>query len=830
MGQSAATSSVFVRATVHDASGAVIRGASVEVVNNAGATVSHATSDAHGAFHVSLPPGEYSLNVSAAGFSPISIAIDARAAHSVDVTLPIETVKESVNVEDSPMAPKLSSDVAANQSANELDSNALQRLPVFEQDYVTMFSRFLSDVLTGTNGVSLVVNGVESNGPGVAPSAIRSVKINNNPYSAMFSSPGRARLEIVTAEGTPQLHGTLVALFRDSIFDATPVFAATKPKEQRRYYEGAFTGPIPAMHKTTFLTSFHLTQLDQQANVVAQSPSGEINENVPTPHRHGFVQARVFHTYGDANTLWVGYSYEHASQKDQGVGGVVLPSAGVDDVNYEHEINVGDTHIVSPHLVNNLRFLIGHNADVMLDVSDGPRYEVTDTIVFGSAQGDFRRTENHVDGNDTVTYSTGKHVWNFGIDVPDISRRGFTDERNNAGTYYYQDLSQLAADRPFEVQVQRGRGHTTFWEKVVAGFVEDSYRVSPKLSLNAGLRYYFQNYFHDRATDLAPRLGFAYSPARDGKTIIRGGAGIFYDRTGPKPISYLRLYNGYNIRTYLLEDPTLPITDASLAAVPVSVWQLDPRQRIPYTFHYSGGVERQLSAKSTLGINYVGFRGIDLFRSVDLNAPLVTGAARPDSAVGQLRDVQSDGYQKNNAIEVTFRGILANRFTGQAKYTLSKTYNNTSGITWFPENSYDAAADWGRSDFDRRHKLDLMEVVQLPKAFNLGLTFSAYSGLPENIVTGADDNGDGVVNDRPAGMPRNTMHGPGTCTIDLSVARDFNLSKKETRTLTIALNAFNALNERNDIAYVSSVSSPFFGQAILAQPPRRMQMKATFRF
>src|ERR1039458_5431589 len=76
--------------------------------------------------------------------------------------------------------------------------NALDRIPVFDQDYITTMSRFLDDNATGTNGVTLVVNGIEANGPGVTPSAIQEVKINNNPYSARFSRPGRARLEIVT--------------------------------------------------------------------------------------------------------------------------------------------------------------------------------------------------------------------------------------------------------------------------------------------------------------------------------------------------------------------------------------------------------------------------------------------------------------------------------------------------------------------------------------------------------------------------------------------------------------------------------------------------------
>ena len=84
------------------------------------------------------------------------------------------------------------------------------------------------------NGVTLVVNGIEANGPGVTPSAVQEVKINNNPYSARFSRPGRARLEIITKSGSPNYHGSFNFMFRDSVFDASNAFAVVKPPESRQ--------------------------------------------------------------------------------------------------------------------------------------------------------------------------------------------------------------------------------------------------------------------------------------------------------------------------------------------------------------------------------------------------------------------------------------------------------------------------------------------------------------------------------------------------------------------------------------------------------------------
>jgi hypothetical protein len=248
---------------------------------------------------------------------------------------------------------------------------------------------------------------------------------------------------------------------------------------------------------------------------------------------------------------------------------------------------------------------------------------------------------------------------------------------------------------------------------------------------------------------------------------------------------------------------------------------------------YSVGVEQQITEKSTFSASYVGSRGIGLFRSVDTNAPMINGTGvRPNPALGQERDIQSDGYQKSNGLELIFRGKPSRFFTGQVQYTLSKTYNNTGGITYFPANSYAPTADWALSDNDRRHKLDLLGSVPVQKYFTFGVALSLYSGKPVNVTTGSDNNHDGIVNDRPIGVLRNSMPGPGLIGLDLNIGHDFAFSKsaKEPRTLTVALNSFNVLNHENDVTYVGVITSRFFGHAVAAQPARRMQLDLQFKF
>ena len=833
--------------TVHDPSDAAIVGARVSLFDSKGQYVAETATDRSGNFHFErLAPADYQVQAEQEGFKTIrvSVAVGTRDRGPLRIVLPISVAAQEITVHAESSAPLVNTETSGNQDANSIDRAALDRVPVFDQDYVTTLSRFLNDSAVGTNGVSLVVNGIEANGPGVTPSAVKEVKINQDPYSAFYARPGRARIEITTKGGTPQFHGTANFMLRDSVFDAPNAYAVTKPSEHRHFFEGSVTGPLSRSKKTTFLLALEADQDDQQATVDAEALSGAVHDNVPVPMRHEFISGRVFHDLKNGDQFWIGYSYERRTVGNQGVGGTTLPEAGTDLHFLEHEVNVSYSHVVSAKWLNQLRFLVGHYDTPTTSLNPSPQIVVSGAFTGGGAQADSRRTEYHFDGANIVSYVSGRHQLKFGVDVPDISRRGMDDFTNRAGTYTFASLAAYRACvpptqppnpacQPATYLVQQGQGHLAFVERTVAGFIEDNLRVSPNFSLTLGMRYYWQNYFHDVPHNFAPRLGFAFAPAAQGKTVIRGGAGVFFDRTGPRPIADLLHFDGLHLLRFIVTNPSYPVTPAQLAAAPTSVVVLDPKANIPYTVQYSAGVERQITAKSTLSASYVGSRGVGIFRSVDANAPLPPGyTIRPNPNLGQERTIQSEGFQKSNGLEVTFRGKPSKYFSGQVQYTLSKTYNNTSGISYFPSNSYDPSADWARADTDRRHKFDLLASSQPVKAFTVGMALSLYSGQPVNETTGNDDNHDGIINDRPIGVLRNSIRGPGLINLDLNAAHDFKLAKsrKEPLTLTVALNSFNVLNHKNDLTYVGVVTSPFFGRGVQAQPPRRMQLNVEFKF
>jgi hypothetical protein len=138
-----------------------------------------------------------------------------------------------------------------------------------------------------------------------------------------------------------------------------------------------------------------------------------------------------------------------------------------------------------------------------------------------------------------------------------------------------------------------------------------------------------------------------------------------------------------------------------------------------------------------------------------------------------------------------------------------------------------------------RHRFVLAGTSDLPRAFRVGLMLVANSGTPFNITTGSDDNGDGVANDRPPGVTRNTGDGPGFVQTDLRVSKLFNFFKGSLnedgdvsgfRKMELSIDAFNLFNHPNLTNIIGQVSSPRFGQATGALAARTIQMSLRFNF
>jgi TonB dependent receptor len=167
------------------------------------------------------------------------------------------------------------------------------------------------------------------------------------------------------------------------------------------------------------------------------------------------------------------------------------------------------------------------------------------------------------------------------------------------------------------------------------------------------------------------------------------------------------------------------------------------------------------------------------------------------------------------------------------QYAYGRAWNDTNGIASFPADSYNTEAEWGRADFDLRHRFNLLGTFKAGKFFNLGAALALNTGAPYSITTGQDANRDSLALDRPAGVGRNTLQGPGFAQLDLLWSHEFALHKKTVDkgpSLTVGVNAINATNRANYAGYVGNLSSPFFGQAVAARPSRRLQLSLQLAF
>src|SRR5258708_7147500 len=155
-------------------------------------------------------------------------------------------------------------------------------------------------------------------------------------------------------------------------------------------------------------------------------------------------------------------------------------------------------------------------------------------------------------------------------------------------------------------------------------------------------------------------------------------------------------------------------------------------------------------------------RGLKLYRTRNINAPPPGSGALPDPAFIDIDQFESSGRSRSHSLTVSLQTTLRNRFDLLGQYTLSKSMDDASGLFFLPANNYDLLPEYGRADYDRRHRFNLISIYHLPWDFRAGTIVSMNSGIPYNITTGFDDNGDTVPNDRPLGIGRNTGAGRGT--------------------------------------------------------------------
>src|ERR1700694_5792519 len=298
--------SVAVTGMVVDPRRAAVTDATVTLKQEPNATQAPVKTDAAGRFRFDgVGDGSYSIEVEHEGFAqsvtPLQVRGRAPATLTIKLSLPSVVTKVTVVGDE---AAQVSTDISENLDTASVDQNLLEKVPVFDQDYVAAMSAFLDAGAIGTSGIQTIVNGVEVTSVTVSASAVQEVRINQNPYSAEYSRPGRGGLEIITKEAASDYHGTFNFIFRDSVLNARDPFALVRAPEQRRIFEGACGGPVGHDKSWSFMLSGHRQEEDLQSIVFAQDLSGPIQEIVPGPKRDTLLTLHVGHQFSQSHSAY----------------------------------------------------------------------------------------------------------------------------------------------------------------------------------------------------------------------------------------------------------------------------------------------------------------------------------------------------------------------------------------------------------------------------------------------------------------------------------------------------------------------------------------------
>jgi len=796
-----------------------------------------ARTDGAGTFRFDdVAPGMYELKAQFEGFEPVTVRLQvgSRAPGRQRLVLKIAGLKQNVIV--GTQAATVSLDAAQSQGGVTVDKAMLADIPAFDRDFLGALSAFLDPGAGGTGGTTLIVDGMEGRKVGVSASAIQQIKINQDPYSAEYTRPGQGRVEVITKAGTDRFHGEANVTFRDGHLDARNAFAETRPGGQRRIFEGILSGPIGDGRSTSFLVSVNREETDQQAIVYAQGLSGPIRDTVPTATRNLELSGTINRQQGKQNTLSLRVTYQNESATNEGVGGTTLREAGSDSTNREFQVIYSHRTMVTGHLINQFRFLVGGDHQPVFSINQTQRIVVQDAFTGGGAQANRLAEERHFTLNDSVVWSAGRHAVKAGFSIPDWSHRYSNDRTNFGGTFSFESLADYEAGRPYLFTQQQGDGQLAFMQKVLGAFVQDEFAARRNLSMSFGVRYDWLSFFGD-SNNVAPRASVAWAPGSKPGTIIRAGVGVFYDRASAGTIGeVLRSEQGRLFR-YTIQNPGYPnplTAGTGQPSAPTSLVQLGPGMVIPWALQFGGGIERQLAKATTAAVNYVGSRGVGLFRSRDVNAPPPPlYLSRPDPAHATIRQIESPGRQWSHSLQFSLRGQIGRFFTGSVQYVVSRTMNDTNGINAMPPNNFDLTGEWGRAGSDQRHRFNLVGSFKSGPWGTIGVNAALATGGPYSVTLGQDVYNTGYTNARPAGVARNSAQGPSAARVDLRWSRSFAFGagdEDEAKKLTLSVDAFNALNHVNLNTYVGNMLSPFFGQATSAQPARRLQLSVNVAF
>ena len=892
-----------------DPQGSVVPGATVAAREIDTNVTRETTTGTDGRFRFAfLKVGRYELTVHLDGFADATRRLTLTVGSAFDLLIPlsVSAVESRVDVSaDATVIEASRSQIASTVSMPEIRTTPLNGrnfldlallAPGVSPANVATTQLFAETSAVPGGGLSVgsqrnlsnnfIVDGLSANDDAAALSGI--------PYSVdaidqfqVVTSGGQAELgralggyfSIVTRSGSNQRHGDLYGYFRDDAMNAKNALADAKlPMDQQQ--GGVSVGGPLRRDRTFFFTNLEGRNLDQTGLVTIPQPTiNLINARLtsvgypgsplttglyPDPVTTANYLGKIDGNRGSSEQFSLRYTlYKVKATNSARAGGLTASSASAGLDNLDQAIAFSNTWTVSAHTVNETRAQIAHgNLEAPPSDGVGPAVSIAGVATFGTLSASpTARVNTLYQIVDNLTHQAGAHALRGGVDFL-YNDDAITFPRSIRGAYSFASLTDFLAG-----VYNNSNGFTqTFGTTEVAQtnpnvgvYAQDEWHVHPRLTLNGGIRYdlQFLDTIRTDTNNLSPRIGFAWTPLASGTVVVRGGAGLFFDRVPLRALANALLSAGNTSDVANLRQNSISVGPAqagapafpAILAAPIpsvtlpNLTTMNPAMQNAYSRQASVEVERQIGTRTSVSMGYEHVGGKNLIVSINQNVPSCAASGtnngcRPNPEYGNNSQYSPSARSEYNGVHVSFVQRPTKWGQYRVSYTLSKAMSNVGEFFFSaPIDPFNIDKDWGRADDDQRHRLVANGSVEL-YGIQLSGIFQAYSALPFNITSGVTTlqgtAGRPIVDGEF--IPRNAGIGPDFFSLGLRVSRQFAIGGR-TR-LEGVIEVFNVTNHTNVVTVQGNFGSgaypasptPNFGIPTAVGDPRSAQLGVRVRF
>lgn len=821
---------------VTDPSGGRVPGATVQGSTAGGELITAVTNSRGEAVLAGLSRGEQRVRVTLSGFETWERAVKVRdGASPVEARLALAKLAEDVSVRPEEAA---SAGLGYKTVLTEAD---LANLPDDPDE--------LEAALRAIAGpqAAMRVNGF-SGGRLPPKSQIRQVRFVMNPYAAEFHESQPVFIDVQTKPGLGEWSRSTRLGFRDESLNSNTPLAPSRAPDSYRRYGFDLSGPL-VKGRTSLAVTADARLTDTARTVRAQTSEGALSQLADSSTDRVDLSARLEHSWGRTHTLQAEFESLSRTEEGLGIGGLDLPERGLTQDRQEFVARFADNGVIFGRVASEQRFRFRSESVDFTSASSSPAVRVMGAFNAGGAGVAGGRRSRDFEWASNFDLSVGKkHALRGGLLVRDLEVT--SDERRNyAGTYTFADLAGYEAFRPVLFTARTGNPKVSLSHTEWGVYVQDEARLRKNLTVAAGLRVEGQSQV-ENAFNLAPRAGLTYSP--DSRTTLRAGAGRFFGWYEADIYETTLRLDGTRESDLTIAAPAWPDAFAGGSGVSARAtrWTASSDLALPRTLRASLGIERNFG-RVRVSADYAWQRGSRELRS----------RTRASTSTGLWREIESSASSVRHVLDTRINLMPQPnaRFGFFLGYLWGKATNEANGALSLPADERNPGAERGPSASDARHRFFGLVNGRPFRSLAVSALISAQSGLPLDVTTGRDDNGDGVLNDRPIGMTRNSSRMPGRFSVDVRLGWSKSFGAVRTtrpgggvRVVRIGdgegapdmgdggeprryrvgvyLQAFNALNRTNPTAVGAVFGSPLFSQVLAAEPGRRVELGTTLSF